>query len=297
MSNQFPNIKVYFDETNLLGGFIQVAFVLPEDKYINKFEPKAKSLLEKIDKRAKEFKANKFDRNSKHSKRYEDFLDLIRITITSSFDKTGLNSIIAIDSDNFYSPTYLQHYLKTLKTMISSISPANTFSQHFINESAKQYYWLMNHVNKIIQIKTANKFELIFDEKHNYAQQCLQSGVLLSGKHRVVCQNHDILKYLFNAQMKVLLRGKLYPIADKFTFFFSQKDFGLQAADVLSNFTFNFLKVENGEKDLNSVAKHDMLLNIIPELKNYPQLKAATKYAGNNILVMNNKLLSTITLN
>jgi hypothetical protein len=297
-SKPIPNVLVFIDESyfDSNSGFIQSAFVITKDLYTNYFIPESTKVLSKLGRNAKEFKASNISKGN--LKIYKDFLSIIETCIVTMADHSPLHSFVSIDSNQVYEEINLSDFVNTISSAFASISVI--LDSHLIYETTRQLYWLFNHYGNICNTKLSNEFEFIFDQKHRYAKECHAKGFIFDKFGRgIFVPKKNAIKHVSNAAFQTHFSTRPYPRIHDFKFYWSTKEIGLQASDLISNLVFNTLKVMLGSTNNIAKLKHDLLLDVVPSLRLYDDLNKALTltYASSNyegIANSNSKLLSTI---
>jgi hypothetical protein len=294
-------ISIFVDETNLLNesGFLQSAVVVPYDFYKKLLIPRCYDLLRKLGKDAKEFKGSNIKPGNVSI--YKDFLQYFLNTVAQVSGQLEIHSIISIDS----TLTYESDNYDTIFEIISGVLVDFKIKdeEHLAAECSRQILWLLNHYSRICNHIFANGLLLIFDNKHRYAQK-LRSLRLINPEGLGVSVFWDMGDLLTRLTNKVLSKMKdKHTISEikKFQFLWSNKEFGLQAADLLCHLMYNTLRYELGIKNDNTKLKRDILIEFLPDFSISKSLAAALDVKRDrenheDILCIKNDLISTFRL-
>lgn len=258
-------IAIFMDETNLLNksGFLQSAVVVPYDSYKEFLPPLCYDLLRKLGNDAKEFKGSNIKPGNVSI--YKDFLRFFLNTVAQVSGQSELHSIISIDSTLAYESNNFDLIFEIASGVLVDFEIND--EKYLAAECSRQILWLLKHYHKICGHRFANGLLLVFDNKHRYAQR-LRSLKLIKPEGlgaSVFWEMGDLLTRLANTILSKMKDSHAISEIKQFQFLWSDKEFGLQAADLLCHLMYNTLKYELGIINDNTQLKHDILIEILPD--------------------------------
>lgn len=300
-------IAIFMDETNLLNksGFLQSAVVVPYDFYKESLIPICSDLLKKLGNDAKEFKGSNIKPGNVSI--YKDFLRYFSNTIARVSDQAQisdqleLHSVISIDATLTYESNNFDIIFKIASGVLVDLGIND--EEHLAAECSRQILWLLNHYHKICDHKFANGLLLVFDNKHRYAQR-LKSLKLINPEGlgaSIFWDFGDLMTRLANGILSKMRCNHAISEIKKFRFLWSNKEFGLQAADLLCHLMYNTIKYELGIINDNTKLKRDILIEILPDFSIDETLASALDVKKDrenreNILCVKQDLISTFQL-
>jgi len=294
-------IAIFMDETNLLNksGFLQSAVVVPYDSYKEFLLPLCYDLLRKLGNGAKEFKGSNIKPGNVSI--YKDFLRYFLNTVAQVSGQSELHSIISIDSTLTYESDNFDVIFEIASGVLVDFEIND--EEHLAAECSRQILWLLNHYHKICDHRFAKGLLLVFDNKHRYAQR-LRSLKLIKPEGlgaSVFWEMGDLLTRLTNTILSKMKDSHTISEIKKFQFLWSNKEFGLQAADLLCHLMYNTLKYELGIINDNTKLKRDMLIEILPDFSIDKALTSALDIKKDSenredILCVKQDLISTFQL-
>ncbi|MFN0018784.1 MAG: hypothetical protein ACKVP0_11035 [Pirellulaceae bacterium] len=279
---QLPHVLTFVDETYLLNksGFIQSAIPVPQNIYDDQLVPRCRDLLKNLGKDAAEFKAKNIKKGNKEV--YRQFLEAFVGATSAVSAQYPLSPIVAVDGFGPYSDANFTWVKQQVVGGLSNLGIAG--QEQLAGEFTRQVLWLNAHLPKLASVRFANEFVMTFDNKHRYAQET----------NKVLVVTHpDIIVPIFrplgknltsfaNTLLDKLTKGNSPKIAS-FNFDFSEKSFGLQAADMFSHLTYAALRCEmNIEEDKDDFEKYDLLLEVTEDFNLAKQLRSELVVAKSN---------------
>ena len=262
----WPAIVVYVDETYFGNqtGVIQAA--IPIQKDLEKvFDDSVKKLLEKYpSNKIQEFKASKISKGNRVI--YEIFLQRIINVNASIGDQSSLRPIVTVEGIDRHNDINNVTFINAVTDQLAK--HAITDEPQLGKEFSRQVWWLYRFFEKICQSQIANEFEFVFDNKHQYAQKCLDyKAVILPNRIPILRRRWEVLSSIANIILKEMHKPpKWFPKISKFTFNYSENNYFLQSCDLFANLFYNALKYESGIRNKTVELKRDMLQCVIPSI-------------------------------
>lgn len=192
-------------------------------------------------------------------------------------DQADLHPIASVDAAAQYSGADFQGIFDNVTGGLRNLGIEG--EGHLVAAFSQQVLWLVRHWRRISNTRYSNALVLLFDNKHRYAQRFNEQRIVINSKliAPAFWELGKTMTSFANTLFKQLDATLPIPTISRFDFQWSQSDFGVKAADLLSHLTFSALKCEMGIKEDNNDLKYELLLEVMPEFVFTPQLKNALK--------------------
>lgn len=294
-------IYVFIDETYLLHGtgFVQAAVPVPHELYSSTLVPLCRQALAELGTDAREFKGAGIKNGNKNV--YLKFLRYFVNVAASLGDQADLHPIATVDAIAQYEGDTFKAIRDNVMGGLKNLGIEN--QENLLAAFSQQVLWLHHHWKKISNTRYANPLVLLFDNKHRYAQQF---------DERVLHVNRQLIAPVFWELGKTMtsvantLFERLEPVIpisriNRFDFQRSEKEFGIQAADLLSHLLYSAVKYEMGIRDGNNNVKYWLLRQVMPGFACASELRAALRIVKDaegkdGLECVDAKLLSTFQL-
>lgn len=186
-----------------------------------------------------------------------------------------MRPIVGVDAASQYAGKNCEWVLKNVVGGLKNlgIDDAGSLALAF----SQQVLWLYRHWPKISSVPYVNPLVLLFDNRHQYAQQFEQQRGVIDSKliAPIFWQLGKTMTSFANTLFTAMEPQISIPRIRRFDFQFSDSEFGLQAADLLSHLVYNALKCEMGIKHEGTDLKYELLLHVMPDFHLDPSLKTA----------------------
>jgi hypothetical protein len=154
-----------------------------------------------------------------------------------------------------------------------------TNRSHLVGEFSRQIWWLYRFFEKLCPTGMSNSLELIYDNKHRYAQECRSLAAVVNPVDNIprFWPCWKVLTSMTNTLLSDMQPKRRFPKVEQFTFAFSTGNYLIQACDMLANLFWNTLKSQQGITDSTSQLKWEMLKAVVPGLALDPSILQSTQ--------------------
>jgi hypothetical protein len=288
---------LFIDETYFYRntGFIQTAIVLPENVYRDSVKPACRRLLRQFDVSATEFHANRISSKTAVVRIYSQLLQYIVNAISLTSDASTIRSIISVDSYDQYINQNYTTIRDSVRIALASLQVSDL--GRLEEEISRQIVWLIQHINHAIPTRYRNHLKIIFDNKHNLARECRNlRTVQVNGRPPTLLETERIIKVTLNAFFSVHANLFNLPHIDHVSFCESEREFGLQAADLFSNLMYGAIRYAKGITIPATSIRNTLLNTVMPGLIFDQALLNSLQVQRTDAICTNPDLISTFTL-
>ncbi len=291
-------IGVYLDETYFKQqtGMIQTAIVMPDDKYTEVFVEIAEYILARDGR--KEFKARDIKRGNVAS--FREFLQRVVNVVHIVGNRSILRSIIAVDGDIPARMTMFDKVYRQARIALSNNGVVlDSDLENLLKDYCSQYLWFVDHFKYIAPHAVENEFRILLDDRYKNAQTGQQTK-LVPTKHGFAwpISVTRLITSTFNSMRSVHQMTDRLPRVSEIKHYWSEDHYGIQAADLLSNLLYNFLKYEMGIRDPKGTTelKRDLLLEVVPGMSVDDAVRKCLEVDGDGLRLKCGKLVKTLSL-
>ena len=258
MTNPVHPIFMFVDESYLDSpsgrtGTVQSIVTLSSEHY-QILNSHCDSFLKELPGSQDEFKGGKLNSQSKDA--FKKFGRLFKNVAAFNAYRYDLKSVFTIDG--------IEHDRGSDVAWVEQ-EVRNTLASHQIENCdaltaafSIQLNWFVDHFPAVSAQGFSNPFYVIMDNRSTNAEEMLA----------VASNGQDLEEVFAKAARTVLAKSKI-KISDLrlFSYRFSQKEFGLQAADLFSHLMFNFLKGRLGCTSRKTKIKSDFIQELLPSIE------------------------------
>lgn len=258
MANAIHPIFMFVDESYLDSpsgrtGTIQSIVTLSSEHY-QFLKPQFESFLKELPGSQDEFKGGRLNSQSKEAfKKFGCLFKNIAAFNAYRYDLKSVFTIDGVEHDRGCDVAWVEQEVRSTLTS-HEIDNCDALTAAF----STQLNWFIDHFPAVSAQGFSNPFYVMMDNRSTNAEEMLA----------VESNGQDLEEIFAKAARKVLAKSKI-KISDLrlFSYRFSQKEFGLQAADLFSHLLFNFLKDKLGCASRKTKIKSDFIQELLPSLE------------------------------